>query len=1360
MYTRTFKFDVTTLKSRLESIIGKRTAAEDSATKGGIVSRSPTESETTSNLLAAYLKSKGLDFVAGQSDRPSVYLNESGSVLTVRAPLLLLDKFEQELQDLLSYSVLASAREGIIPTGKDGQPLNLNFESGTLKDWTATGNAFNKQPIRGDTVAKRLAGSGRTDRSLHEGDYWIGGYEALGDKPTGTLSSVPFKVTHPWASFLFAGGNLPGTRLELVRADSQQVIFTARGVRRENLVPMSVDLQPHAGKEIFIRLVDEETVGWGHINFDDFRFHAEKPVFAALGSAGASPAVRGASPRTSGAIGGAPTAAPGAGALPKDLPPVDDFKFAGLKPEEAAREMTLPPGFKAHLFAGEPDVRNPIAFCLDDRGRVWVVEGLTYPQRAPEGQGKDRILVFEDTDGDGKFDKRTVFMEGLNLVSGIEYGFGGVWVGAAPYLYFIPIAEGDSPKPAGKPQVVLEGFGYQDTHETLNTFRWGPDGWLYGCHGVFTHSHVKPAGAPDTERQFINAGIWRFHPTKKKFEVFAEGTSNPWGMDFDERGQILMEGCVIPHLWHMIQGARYHRQGGQHYLPSHDEIQRNDPDYFKQDFSAKTPRPAVNPYVYDDIKTIADHFHYAGKTPHAGNNRSASAGGGHAHAGLMVYLGGSWPEQYRGKLFMNNIHGARMNMDIPERASSGFVGKHGADFLIANDKASQMLDMRYDQDGSVYVIDWYDLNQCHRPDRAAHDYDTGRIFKIVYGDTKTTKVDLQKKSARELIECLVHPNHWFADHARRILQERASRNELTIDDRTLLRVFVSPSQRFALPSEALWVANTNAESKLQLIWAMHVTRELYEEDILMLLRHGVDARAQLLVNGQDATGSVQGATDLVRAWLIQLACEEVTLGARDPYHHPTGAMFKELGRLAREDKSPVVRLYLASAAQRLPVEQRWDILAGLTSHAEDAEDHNLPLMAWYAGEPLVTADLNRALDLALNAKLPNYLAFTARRAASLGTSDAMSALVKAVSRVTDETKQLAILRGMGEALRGQRTAPVPAGWDAIASKLAGNPALRGDVNTLSAKFGSLGAFASLREQLLDPKADTGARASALDALLNSKDPSLAPSLQRLLGDEALRGQAVRALASYDDAWTPWLLLAVYKQFNPAEQRDALATLAARPAYARVLVGGLEQKTVAARDLTAETVRQIRSLNQRDLNTKLDELWGAVRESPADKLKEIERYKKIYVAGYSTPGDARRGRVLFNKTCGQCHTLFETGGKVGPDLTGSNRGDLEYILHNIIDPNAEIPNDYRASTVEMKDDRSIMGIIKLQDAKSVTLLTATETNTFPRAEIKSIRQSEISMMPEGLLTPLTDQEVRDLIFYLRSPGQVPLPKGGQ
>jgi putative membrane-bound dehydrogenase-like protein len=787
----------------------------------------------------------------------------------------------------VSLPILAAdTPAGIKPAGADGTPLNLDFEDGTLKDWKATGNAFDKQPIEGDRVAKR-----RPDmRSNHAGRYWIGTYEIHGDKAQGTLTSVPFKVTHPWAAFLVAGGPYEETRVEIVRADNQQVIFKTAGFdgeqfkktnnASETLRAVAVDLQAHLGKEIFIRIVDQHTGHWGHINFDDFKFYASKPSF--------------------------PAPAGPAKPMVDDMPPLDQVAHAGLSPEEAVKAMTLPPGFKATLFAGEPDIRQPIAFALDDRGRVWVAEGHTYPRRAPEGQGKDQILIFEDTNGDGSFNKRTVFMENLNLVSGLEVGFGGVWVGAAPYLMFIPDRDGDD-KPDGEPEILLDGWGWQDTHETLNTFAWGPDGWLYGCHGVFTHSNVGKPGASDSDRKRINAGIWRYHPTRHAFEVFAEGTSNPWGIDFDDNGQAIIEACVIPHLFHIIQGARYHRQSGQHF----------------------------NPHTYADIRTIADHVHYAGtRGPHAGNARSDAAGGGHAHAGLMIYLGDTWPEQYRGQAFMYNIHGQRINMDILERKGSGFVGRHGPDFLHFNDKWSQALNMRYDQNGSMYVIDWYDKNQCHHNDPNGHDRSNGRIYKVAYGDTQWTPVDLQKKNSAELVELQLHRNDWYVRHARRILQERG------------------PDPKVHAALGKILNENSDRSRKLRALWALHATGGLTEQTALAQLKSG---------------------HEYVRAWAIQLLAEN---------NHPSQPALDEFARMAREDDSQVVRLYLASALQRTPLENRIEILQALVAHADDINDHNLPLMYWYAAEPVVGQDTAKAVALLGKTKIPLLREYITRRMTS------------------------------------------------------------------------------------------------------------------------------------------------------------------------------------------------------------------------------------------------------------------------------------------------------------------------------------------------------------------------------------------
>jgi putative heme-binding domain-containing protein len=354
--------------------------------------------------------------------------------------------------------------------------------------------------------------------------------------------------------------------------------------------------------------------------------------------------------------------------------------------------------------------------------------------------------------------------------------------------------------------------------------------------------------------------------------------------------------------------------------------------------------------------------------------------------------------------------------------------------------------------------------------------------------------------------------------------------------------------------------------------------------------------------------------------------------------------------------------------------------------------------------------------------------------------------------------QLDVLKGLAAAFRGRRQVPMPKGWEPVAAALSrsANSEVRALAQSLSLTFGSAEALAALRQTLGDAAADLNARRAALTALLDVKDAGLPPLLQRLLSDADLRGAAIRGLAAYDDPNTPAAMLAIYPSLEGGDQRDALNTLASRAAFAKPMLDAVAQGKIARSALTAEIIRQLRSLKRPELEAELQTVYGVIRESTADKKQEILRYKRIWSAGGSQPGDASRGRAVFARTCQQCHTLFDTGGKVGPDLTGSNRGDLEYILENVLDPNAVIPNDYRASTIEMKDGRSITCIVKQQDDKSVTAVTQNETLVLPRNEIESMQQSELSMMPEGLLAPLSDQEVRDLIYYLSRTGQVPLP----
>lgn len=1149
--------------------------------------------------------------------------------------------------------LMACHADGELPKDAAGRPLNFDFEGGDLRDWTASGEAFKNQPIEGDTVAKRR----RDMKSGHQGKYWIGGWERLHDAPTGSLTSVPFKVTHPYATFLVGGGPNATTRVEIVLKESNWVLHYFSGLAEEDMRRVVVDLRPQLGKEIFIRLVDQHTGHWGHINFDDFRFHHEKPVVP-------------------------PRPAPREG-------PDDVIPHAGLPPEQAASVMTVPEGFTVRLFAGEPDVQQPIGFCLDDRGRLWVAEAYTYPRRAPEGQGKDRIVIFEDTDGDGKHDKRTVFMEGLNLVSGIEFGFGGIWVGAAPYFMFIPIdASGD--RPAGPPKILLDGWAYEDTHETLNTFTWGPDGWLYGCHGVFTHSRVGKPGTPDKDRVPINAGVWRYHPVRHEFEVFAHGTSNPWGLDFDEHGQMFVEACVIPHCYHIIQGGRYERQAGQHF----------------------------NPYTYDDIKTIADHLHYAGASPHGGNNRSDSLGGGHAHCGLLIYQGGTWPKEYHGKVFMGNIHGRRINMDVLKPKGSGFIASHGPDFLKANDAWARFINMRTASDGNVYVLDWYDKQACHDTKPDIWDRSNGRIYKICYRGTKpVTGVNLTVKTDEELAELAFDSNIWHSRHASRLLAERQANR---VKDQ------FGKSGGIPIVLQNRLTGDANPVHRLSAMCLQHNCRAL----------------------GNDYLRKLQDHDEYVRAWAVQLNLENQDY---------MDGLLRQLAVMAGTDPSPVVRRCIASGLQRTPFEDRWSVLNGLLSRQEDAADPNLPLMYWYAAEPLATVDAPRALALTRNGKIPMVYAFMARRIAAIGTPELFALLVKSLNEAKDDAERLVLISGIQDGLKGRRNVAMPTDWPAAFAKLKASSSaeLRERGLAVALSFGDPAALARLREIVKSSQAASKQRLASLTSLIDVRDPDLAPLLQQLVSEPALRGPAIRGLANYADPNTPAILLAAYEKLPLVEKRDALNVLVSRPAYATKLLDAIAEKKIPSSDVPAEIVRQLRNLKDPILTARLTRVWGIVRDTPADRTKLIAEWKSKLSAKPAAPPDLELGRALYAKTCQQCHTLYGIGGNNGPDITGSNRGDLDYLLDNILDPNSIVPNEYAMTKFNLASGRFLEGIIKQETPTVLTIATTTETLTIPVGDVEHREPTSTSLMPDDLLKGFGEDEVRALIAYLRHQKQVPM-----
>lgn len=963
-----------------------------------------------------------------------------------------------------------------------------------------------------------------------------------------------------------------------------------------------------------------------------------------------------------------------------------------------AAAVKAPAGFNVSLFAAEPLVRQPIGMATDARGRLWVAENYTYAESAVFHVDSlhDRIVVLEDADRDGKADKQIVFYDQASELTSVEIGFGGVWAMCPPRLLFIPDADGDD-RPDGPPVVMLEGFdvGPANHHNFANGLKWGPDGWLYGRNGI---THVGHVGTPTTapkDRVVVGPGMWRFHPVTHRFEMVASGTTNPWGHDWDENGELFFINTVIGHLWHAVPGAHFRRMFGA------------DP----------------NPYVYELIEQTADHFHWDTREKWQEIRQGMSqtterAGGGHAHSGLLIYQGDNWPEAYRGDVFAINLHGRRLNRDVLERQGAGYVAHHGEDCFFWSDPWFRGIDLLTGPDGSVFVADWTDVGECHENDGVHRN--SGRIFRLAHGDPAGVDVgNLAVRSDLELVELLKHRNAWFARQAQRILQERAA----TGRDMNGAR-------------EALTELYANAGEtpiRLRALWALSVVGELDEERLV----------AQLA-----------DADEHVRAWAVRLLFAEGM---------PTSAAQQAVVELAARDRSGLVLLYLASSLQRMPAAERWALAEALATRSEFAADPMLPLLIWYGVEAAVVERPDEAVKLAAASVIPLVGRFVARRL----TQDIavwpapVEALVAAIVELP-VARQENLVEGMVEALRGIRQAKAPASWKRLQEALAqsSDEELRNRVREISVVFGDGVAMAELVALVQRGDADVNARRAAIGSLALARDPAAIPILLALVSDLDLGADAVRGLGAFDDPKVGQAIVANFGRLVPPARVAAIETLAARPGFAQLLVAAVAEGRIKREEVPVFQIRQMQEFADEALQAKLALVWPELRPLAGDAKEQIAAWHEKFAESALSKADRAAGRVVWAKTCAKCHTLFGEGAKVGPDLTGAQRGNLAYLLENIVAPSATLAPDFRMSTVALTDGRVISGVVVGKTDATWEVQTPTERVTIAVADIDTSELTSKSLMPEGLLDVLSGDEARDLFGYLMSAEQVALPPEAQ
>lgn len=371
--------------------------------------------------------------------------------------------------------------------------------------------------------------------------------------------------------------------------------------------------------------------------------------------------------------------------------------------------------------------------------------------------------------------------------------------------------------------------------------------------------------------------------------------------------------------------------------------------------------------------------------------------------------------------------------------------------------------------------------------------------------------------------------------------------------------------------------------------------------------------------------------------------------------------------------------------------------------------------------------------------------------------DNIALLVGTLGDIDDADVQLEILKGINSAFVGRPHVEPPAEWKHTRDKLAAsaNAEVRAQLQKLGVVFGDESAFAALRKLAADASATASDRVAAIDSLVRANDPKLAPTLRPLLNDQAVSESALAGLGASDDAQSAQAIIDAYAKFDLPSRRAALNTLASRVSFARALVKAVHEKKVPPGDLTAATARQLRDLDDADITRFVGEQWGVTRVTPQEKTEEIARRKAFLKAPKLVAPSPSLGRAVFAKTCAQCHTLYGEGGKVGPDLTGSNRADLDYLLSNIVDPSAVIAKDYQVTTLRTKDNRIVTGIAHPGE-HAVSIVSETGTVVVPKDQIDKMKLSNLSMMPEGLLNGLNETEFENLVSYLQTSKQVTMP----
>lgn len=971
----------------------------------------------------------------------------------------------------------------------------------------------------------------------------------------------------------------------------------------------------------------------------------------------------------------------------------------------AIKAFQFPDNLALDLVLSEPTVTQPVFINFDHKGRLWVVHYNQYPypkglkvmsmdqyvraeydkvpEAPPDGErGADKISFFEDTDGDGTFDKQTDAITGLNITTSVVLGRGKIWVLAPPYLLAYSDKD-DNGIPEGTPEVHLRGFGLEDTHAVANNLRWGPDGWLYGAQGSTCTANVSSSVSKNVS--FSGQVIWRYHPETHVFEVFAEGGGNTFDVEIDDKGRLYSGDNGNTRGRYYKQGAYFIRRLGKH-------------------------GAFTNPYAFGYLVDMEN----TGE-----KNRFTHA--------FVRYQERGLPEEYYDRMIAINPLRGYILLTRFEVNGSTFKVIDERRILETTDRWFRPVDIITGPDGALYIADWYDSRLSHVDPRDTWSKTTGRIYRLRDSRDQVTfpSFDISAYSREQLVELLRDQRRWYRQQA---LIEFGNRRDNS----------VVPHLRDIL-------VNETGQLALEALWAINLTGAFNDSIAMAGLHH---------------------ADPFVRLWTARLLGD-----ANDVSQH----IANELSVLARKEVHPEVRSQLAATAKRLPASSAIPVIYSLLSGANDADDNDpdIPLQIWWAVESKIGIATEVVVDM-----FRDKLIWNNKVVASTVLNRLMQRLVveggdknyRACATLLNlaPNQQLAgpLIDGIQEGLRGASITQLSP--ELVKALQPYQTRYASESIVLAIRQGNAAEIEKALAIVADNKAEIGLRLSYIRVLGEIQESRAVPVLLKLLSGNrasvAVKQAALSALSGFDDAAIGLSVTRAYPEylrFDLQVREAALFLLAQRKTWAVHLLNAIDRSnatddgiiphSIDEADVPFAVASQLMLLNDPEITQRASKLWpDAVPASAAEKVARMETFMSVLKSGR---GNEAAGEPIFKARCASCHKLFGEGADIGPDLTGYDRKNVDDMLMNIVDPNAYIREGYAIYHITTNDRRSVTGRLIDQGGSTIVVqLFNGETLTLHKDQVQEMTEQKTSLMPEGLLNGLTDQQVRDLMAYLAGNGR--------